>query len=554
MTATVDTLLGITQSIALDFLHSVVLIDDRVYLPPLPTDEMPAPVPDEVRTPPRRGAVVEAEEPAITVPTEGIAVAVTEHPLNAKPLVDRFADQGLVCAALRLDQDEDARRTVKAAQRADIVVLDWKMNGNYGETTLQLMREIIGSGSDEARLRLFAIYTGENSLVEIVEQLRKELDALVGGKYEYSRNEPFAITRGPIRVAVYAKAGTQLPEEDPVLYGRIAAPEELPDRLLRDFAEMTSGLVSNVALDALARLRANMHRILRRLHPGLDAAYLAHRALVMPPEEAEEHLVSLVASEIAVILDENAVGRRANIDAIRTWLQDRIAAGADFKQAFNLGAEDPLTALCTLLSVGVGADDSILPAQFKQLRGMKNARGLTSRFCVPEQNAERRDGEFAMLLSLRDRHLTRPPDLTLGTVVARMKEGMTQYFVCMQASCDAVRLEQARAFPLLPLTSVTKEHPGFDVIVVEQGTVLRLKASRRPYEQKWVTFTPSKPSLTVKPRVKDETMIFTADDGDEYRWLGELKPEHAQRLLNELGSQQTRVGVTESEWMRRSRD
>jgi hypothetical protein len=53
---------------------------------------------------------------------------------------------------------------------------------------------------------------------------------------------------------------------------------------------------------------------------------------------------------------------------------------------------------------------------------------------------------------------------------------------------------------------------------------------------------------------EDGAMLFMTTDGAEYRWVGELKPDYAQRLLQQIGAQQNRIGVVESEWMRRSRD
>jgi len=547
VTAAPNTLLSKTESIALDFLHSVVLIDDRVFVPSAAEEAIATEPLEELQAPGRRGAAP-VEESDASPKTAGTS---TDHPLNAKPLIDRFAEQGLVCAVLRADSDDDIKRTGKAAQRADIVVLDWKINAVYGDTTLQLIRDIVGSG-DRDRLRLIAIYTGENTLNDISTRVRDELDAIVGNKYQHKKDDLYAVTRGPVRIVVYAKADTMLPTEDEKLHDRITGPHELPDRLLAEFAQMTSGLVSNVALDALARLRASMHRILLRLHPGLDAAYLCHRALVIPPEEAEEHLVALVAAEIAGILEESGVGRHADVAAIRLWLQDRMADGANFAASFGFNAEaDPLTELCAILEQGIG--HQALPKQLEALKSRKQSRTLTERFCTPATDAVRRDSEFAMLVSLRERYATRPPYLTLGTILMSGATEKPSYWLCVQPACDSLRLREKRPFPMLPLAVVSGDQP-FDVIVMDGAEVVKLKASAKPYDQQLATFSPDAASHTVKPTVDDKgSMTFKAEDGVVYRWIGELKPDHAQRFLQRLGSEQGRVGVVESEWMQRSR-
>ena len=39
--------------------------------------------------------------------------------------------------------------------------------------------------------------------------------------------------------------------------------------------------------------------------------------------------------------------------------------------------------------------------------------------------------------------------------------------------------------------------------------------------------------------------------GTKYYWLGELRFDFAQKIINEYSSEISRVGVNESEWLRR---
>jgi hypothetical protein len=52
--------------------------------------------------------------------------------------------------------------------------------------------------------------------------------------------------------------------------------------------------------------------------------------------------------------------------------------------------------------------------------------------------------------------------------------------------------------------------------------------------------------------VKDdeERFIFRDDNDNNYEWIAELKTEHAQRAAEEFGRMLSRVGLTESEWLR----
>ena len=91
-----------------------------------------------------------------------------------------FAEKGLVCSVLVPGKGEDSvPKTVAAARRSDIVVLDWRIHGDNGEITTALIRAILrDDGTGERRLRMLAIYTAEPALDEIVSQLKAELRSL----------------------------------------------------------------------------------------------------------------------------------------------------------------------------------------------------------------------------------------------------------------------------------------------------------------------------------------------------------------------------------------
>ena len=44
--------------------------------------------------------------------------------------------------------------------------------------------------------------------------------------------------------------------------------------------------------------------------------------------------------------------------------------------------------------------------------------------------------------------------------------------------------------------------------------------------------------------------IFLDEAKNKYEWIAELKTEHAQRAAEEFGRTLSRVGLTESEWLR----
>jgi hypothetical protein len=49
-----------------------------------------------------------------------------------------------------------------------------------------------------------------------------------------------------------------------------------------------------------------------------------------------------------------------------------------------------------------------------------------------------------------------------------------------------------------------------------------------------------------------EAVFFTAERSESrYRWISELKFEQAQRIVNKYAAEISRVGLDESEWLRR---
>ena len=95
--------------------------------------------------------------------------------------------------------------------------------------------------------------------------------------------------------------------------------DQLPSLVITDFAEMIEGLLPNVAMSGLAALRERTHHVLRQFDATLDPAYLGHRTLLPDPNDAEDHLVFALGSEILSILKDDAPGKHAGLGVVRTW-------------------------------------------------------------------------------------------------------------------------------------------------------------------------------------------------------------------------------------------
>ncbi|HVT16140.1 MAG TPA: response regulator receiver domain [Thermoanaerobaculia bacterium] len=499
--------------------------------------------------------------PKVRAPLGGGPQPVPEQALNAKVLVDGFAEQGLVCAIIRPESSEGSpvARTVLAAQRADIVILDWDLNGDRGASTLKIVHHLVHEAEPLGRLRLIAIYSGALTLRQIGHLLRTAL-AKERGIARFRRQGAFAITRDAVRIVIVAKPTTRLKLGDRALRARVVAAEELPSRLVDEFAEMTTGLVPHVAVASLAALRKNTHRVLGRLLSNLDPAYLWHRATQQRPADAETHLVDLVAGELRSVLEDERVGDWANLDAITQWIaRDK---RTDFATAFGETTPRPAADVLTLLEKGAadrGDANKDVRMKFPKMcvernkpksKGAHREEGIAGFAATPAVSKQSNE-TLAALMSLRTRYEHPPPRLELGTILMCGRGKSRTYWLCVQPRCDSVRLKGNTAFPLLPLRLVG-DTQKFDVLLPgDRKGYRRFRLSKKPAHIDMAIFPvhPSDNDAVVAERY-GKGFAFRSRKRRRYVWVAELQPEYAQRIAQQVANEFSRVGLTESEWLR----
>jgi|SRR5215213_398552 len=156
----------VSADVAARFLHTVVLFDDQAFIARASAKNKSKK--GKRLVPPTRRSQSASEDDLDDSTSLGV-----EHELDAKRLIDLFAEKGLVCSVLVPGQGENpVPRTVAAARRSDIVILDWRIFDDNGEITTNLVGEILkADGSRESRLRVISIYTAEPNLHDIVSKL-----------------------------------------------------------------------------------------------------------------------------------------------------------------------------------------------------------------------------------------------------------------------------------------------------------------------------------------------------------------------------------------------
>ncbi|GAA4100291.1 response regulator receiver domain [Nocardioides kongjuensis] len=536
------------QKQVLEFLQTVLMIDDEAYRrssPLSPVDE-----PDDWSSGSASGdlgAPLELRPP----PAEP-----SPDDLDVQEVSISFGSKGLACAILSPqtteENDEFKPAFVKTARRADALILDWNMNGDNGKTAEKLVRAVLKEDvkSPRRRLRLITVYTGEPDLQQIAERLSVATgETLKGVDISWDDEAKVAFSRGPVRVSVFAKKHVQ--SLAPALEGRRKSIAELPTLVVEDFSRHSTGLVTSASLSALAGIRNDAHRVLAALGPELDPAILGQRISLPHPEDVERQVEGLIVSEIQAVIQDHEVGSHVGLPRIKEWLAHHKTLPARGISSFT-----EITAALRLKLLSEGFSDEFFEdlknAGSSKTRGEKMQKDSgTLLFSTTSEERALSDRLLASRMSLRSRYAKPTPVLQLGSILERGGA----YAVCVQPLCDSVRITGSRAFPLLPLEVAAEGDrlPGDGMLTVPDqrvdGGYVRLRLHARPTDILMETFKAT-PAGIVQAKLNRGINRFRPVGDKSWRWVGDLKPDHAQRVVERLSAQFSRVGLDEAEVLR----
>lgn len=490
------------------FAHTAVVIDDEWVV-----DDSPGVV--SGLKAPGLGAGRGAEDPGLVSRRSG-------HPLNTMALMQAFASKGIVCSVLRPGSgspDPVATALEPATGRADFVVLDWHIEDDDGQRTIQYVKSILGS--DEHRIRLLAIYTGDGDFAAISARLVTELSDVVA--LEKADEDGHVLVGGPATITLLGKSIATVTGAPP---DRVVSEEDLPSRLIRELASRLVGLVPAATLHSLAALRRNAYRILGVLSNQLDVGYLAHRALLGDPDDAQDDVVGLVLSELETLVrDDEAIREAMSERAISQWFDSSHLEGAERE---------------VLERVAIDGLKSAKEQGFGSIAG-KAITKKTAAAAFDRETGPESDAAFAMRMTLQTAYHQRALQLTLGAVLHVASTGT--YFLCLQPLCDSVRLDIPTAFPLLPCEIADREE--FDFVVPRPGassgrSTVGLVLSRRPRDLEMVIFVPCPKRRAV---FADSSLAFEAQDGTRYVQIAALKSAIRSSTAHTMGHAFSRPGI-----------
>ena len=448
-------------------------------------------------------------------------------PLNAKLIVDAFAARGVVCGVLRPSEDEpDEVRSIapRAISRSDLVILDWHLHGDDGEATIKLLGDVIREAGEA--MRLVAIYTGEPDLARVAKKLADRLGA--------TRIDDVSLEVGPVRIVAIGKA-----DEDASSEAGRASEGELPDILMKLFAGLADGLVRSAAF----------RRSLLCVAPPTDCLRASEaRSTLATSGSVRSCSRARRPRTICSGCCSRSFGRWSRTMRPRGHAPTREAVALWLRRESEQGraGQIPHEALAAAVEANLfdGETLNTLKQTHTELGPVKPKKGMTEYFASSPEVAKAADELFAMRMTLRliyDR-----PDrvLSIGTIVR--EEATGEYLLCIQPACDSLRIKDEGRFPFVPLAIGGS---SFDYVVRDAEETVYLRLSRKPSEIIHHIFEADAEALAVVAR--GEPPSFTTTSSEQFRWVAQLNEGHAQRAAHEIGVEQSRVGLAESDWLRR---
>ncbi len=521
------------------FVQTVVVVDNEARF-------LSIPVPKKLETPPE---IVPGEAADVVPASPGGPIG---HPLDARILGDEFAAHGIVAHVMQpiSGEAESAfdKAVVQTCARVDVVVIDWHL-GDEGERATTLIKRLLGSDKRQ-RLRLLAVYTGDPDLKAVAVKLRDALQL----ELDEAR---CLLTSATVRVIVLAKGGTTVAGD---LLGLVTSEQELPGRLIDEFARHSPGLLSNLVLAFLAAVRDNTHRVISLFPPSMDAPYLADRAAQAIPSDAEDLAIALVAQALEGVVEPQKLRKFVDLDAIGAWLYAQKKSGTPFAvPADGEKVAVPVDRKLLLQLMRDGREKIEVPNVSK--KRWSTAPSLTAVWCGGASH-QHLDHALAQLIGLARTHTFpetgRIPELRLGTLVMKPAGSAVKdrHYVCIQPVCDSIRLEEPRDFIFLPITIVA-DHQFIDFDLAFQrldGSPITGELDMRPYDVVTFKFAPNTKSNAVAARRRQlrarRRWAFRTQTGTQLYWLADLRNEQAQRIVHSFATRASRVGLAESEWAR----
>jgi len=429
------------------------------------------------------------------------------------------------------------------------VCVGWEVCGDRGNLALELIEGLILQaikGVSE-QLRLILVYTQEINLFDIANQLYEKVSASIGERLKPLKEENGLVFHTlNSRIVILGKAGRV---RSPEYSNYVVEAKDLADVAVKQFAKLASGLLHAAILFGLAGIRKNSRKILSKFNVTLDPAFLTHRAMSLPEEDASTHIVPLLISEIESVLEDVLPTPLISEQILRDWCRTVWQPCDHVDDLLGNNSPNKRTIAEAICLKGFKAAKTEY-SQIPNPNGNKNVRKAAK--ILLSGDDDKSNHLFSHLMASRTFYSKMQKSLKLGSIVYD-KNG-DRYFLCIQPVCDSVRLDNDKVFVFVQLTKTdpSSGNQASHVVVKEDTETIELFYQAKSYQCYVAIFSPDPHAKQVITRVSRKTgeQVFVDKSRRCYVWIDQLKPSHAQRAVEKFARDLSRVGLTESEWLR----
>ncbi|QFT59179.1 hypothetical protein FIU94_10110 [Sulfitobacter sp. THAF37] len=538
-----------------EFLGAAVFIDDALIWPKNKVDTADAG--EGLVAPDSDGFDVGLEE------TEQPAAEAKIPEVNAEAVVDGFSELGLICSTYQWRAEH--KQPPKSIDKADLIIIDWKLDETE-RTALDILAQRLKEDLDgRKRLRYVAIYTdrGTDSVLDAIVEEFGGIDGITASKIEDSVDVKVIAGPSVWRIKHFKKNDVK--------------EEALAEAVVKDFAEFQDGILPRTVMATVAEVRNRTYEHLFRFNRGLDKAISTHlldkrsSTLEFPTsrESFAEYTTTLVLDDLAAALHSSklvaSVTDKEDLTRCLTLTSPKSIKISDKNDnsAYSFSGED-------LETVFFGQDYEVFKELVKSKLSMNNSdtRGFQEGK-KPLMLLDIDPNSFTQI-SILDQINSYPKNidghflLRSGTILKRKVQGQDQdvagegnqaaeggeYFLCLQPVCDAVRLVERTAFPLLKLKLV-EQTKKFRFPIMEGTEFKHLTSTFKLSDIVMADFEPNGDTHDVRSVRVGSCEEFTAFDGSKFIWLAELKEHYAAEAQSALAAQGGRIGNNKFEWLRR---
>ena len=557
-----------TVESAEQYLRTVVLIDDRIYETKRGSVASPLTRPTAAS---RKAALKSATSLPDKSGKEIEKAELPEEPdeVSFHDVQNSFAEKRIICSLYQPEKSasfDEHSKVYQLCSTADVVIVDWDLDDPSGDKATTLVGSLVEQSRIEIpqQLRLVLIYTLDpnlqfvaNKIFEHLIKLLSEEDVAVD-----PQSGGLVLTTDNARVVVLGK------REDTTFtqFSDYWVPEsDLATRTIREFSRLASGLLQGIVLRGIANLRKNNRRILTRFHKDLDIAFLAHRALLLP-DEAFGQIIPLLTDELHAVLEdtlgESPLGKAP---AAKKILDDWCDKHWRIKNDTELNIGDDANGLEFVKDVFCkgptikkedysGVQGSIIQGLLEKRedefpKWTEKGRKKLAEYLLGDCGVEHCHEKLGLLMSQRVRYDNSRSALHLGVIVRELADKQ-RYLLCLQPVCDSVRIEgKSQAFIFCVLKE-PEDGKGFTHCIMDGGgNVIKLEYKSKVSDIFVSNFKGNDDAVYANKDEKDR-FIFKGEGKKDYEWIAELKTEHAQHAAEQFGRELSRVGLTESEWLR----